>query len=379
MLGTLVLVIGSLGALFTLFITDAKRNQKKWFTRISIILIIIGTGFSIEKELAEEDQKEEEKIKLTENFKSTLQQGDSAIKRINIVIDSLQTVQIKTQQIMKYSDTQLQLQSRAMDTSRFLLQKSQVLLNNQFFTNQTVDRLLNPFFPVSIKVALEIPLDDSSIAAFSKYTSDSKKEIENDNSAMNGVDTNLFQPIFQGKKIIAIKGWVDSFKINSNILNSLLDTTQILFFNPAATIRKMLAYPPLAKFALYSKGKFNLRGKEYNVDFIKNKLTIEESYLNYEYGSPPFMAYGKNIGFYDLINSTIVLDRYTSSSNFKITEIRFRKEGMQEEYRVKFKPSELINMGLHGLRRLDNSGEYNRGAKELYIHRITSKDLAYWY
>lgn len=354
-------------------------RYKKLVRNISLFILLVALIVTIIITVKDEHVKEKDRTDLLTNFDKTLRKGDTSIQKINSAIDSLTSIQKTTKKIIDNNIAQLKLQNDVIDTSRKLLEKSQNLLENQAYTYDHIDRLVNPFFPINIAVTIEIPLDDPNIFGFKSWAYDFKNAIDSNEVGMSGIDSNAFAITYEKGKIAKISGVIDTFKVNSKILNYLLDTTYISFYNGnVKNPLEVFSYPPQTNFALYSRGKYEIKGKEYLVDFKKKVLSIEVIYLNYDFDSYQYMIYGNKMGFNDIANSYITLNCFTSFSNFKISQIKFRKKGMGREYRIIFKSEEILNMGQYRLERVENFKKYNGGTNEIYIHKITSKDLYHW-
>lgn len=326
----------------------AKTKSRLRVAAISLLVIIfIGTSIYTYKEWVGNQKADKEK---REQFNNTVQPTfdtlKSAKKSISHILDSIKI--------------QLEIQKENNQLSRRLTEENIKILASQKAINKNTQQLLNPIFPLTIHMSIEIPFQDGLLDPVNKYVSKLLTEY-NDNPGLVKPNVEVIRSFLKDR----IEGFAfeDINAFYQEIRKSEPQYWEPLFSFPARisftkdlkSIESENLSIPHINFLAWNGNQEEER--ELRVYFDKKiyylilyNTNLESS--NMRKGSNVNMSFSDLIGYYFAV-------QLTSGLKYKLSQISFSPNiGLQQTYEIHFAENEVI----------DAPGK-------TYARRLSKKDL----
>jgi ABC-type nickel/cobalt efflux system permease component RcnA len=152
-------------------ITDlSSRSNSKWLPRLLWIVIALVCAFSIWSEWNKSKEEDAASQKREGEYKNIITRSETTTAAINRTLDTTQLtlenvrqslavmreVQNRSARMADSLRNQLLMQRQLNEKSTYLLSQSNELMDRQLFAQRSIERLLDPFFPVQIVFSYEI-------------------------------------------------------------------------------------------------------------------------------------------------------------------------------------------------------------------------------
>ncbi len=330
-------------------LSKEKKKNLRWIS-LSILFtsLLFSMGLVIyENYNSAEDLKEQER------------RYNIADSKLTRTAKSLETIHRSANTILDSMEKQLIMQKEITKSSQTLLLKSQLILNSQKNLTDNVDKIINPFFPLLIKIGVEIPFNNQHMQPLVSYVNnlktkyDQAPKIKNDWFQMPAIsDQRVY---FDDAKAVFELHKLDLSLFNTDPEITFIDDIESLIGRGNAKLSFRFHLPAYGK----NKSRYTL-----SADLSKKVFLIEISH--YELSSIYIDSSDFNIS-HSTLNGLHLMLYLRSKYDLKMSYIYMSpNEGISKS--INISPGKQTQTHIDG--RMMN---YNAG--KIFVHTMSAKEV----
>ncbi|MCW3111486.1 MAG: hypothetical protein JWQ09_5992 [Segetibacter sp.] len=364
-------------------IKSQKKNKK--VVRY-LLLLLLFLSFLLSTWILWDQHKEDirNEKKHTSEVDTTWNMLKTGIKKSSLLLDSLQTVQIKIRGMSDTMAQQLHTQKEINSSTQLLLRKNETILTSQSAIRGNVDHILNPFFPLMVSVEFEIPFSAPQIKPLTDYFTKYKAKLDSHDPSIDdeGAMIDISKPGEADKSIVAIDLIDYDKRVENKIpFDSVVDVSwgMRIAKGPLKTFNDITDNTPKLIVEIDGSNKAKYRKISLGVSFESQTFRFYivyyglQLYNNFHHRSEVF------IGTNDLLHSYLFLQpNYQWQKNgLQVDRLTFISEiGLQNECTIKFSEKDIIN-SYPEHKKFNEKFPHFLGLKNrIYVHKIGKEDLS---
>ncbi len=329
-----------------------KLKHMTWIFIVSIataVLAILSGYLQYKEKLNSIEKTLKKETELKEVYKTLENKSDIIIKLQN-------TSQEKTNQIVA-------IQNKLQEKTELTIELNKKLLENQIKINSDYEKELNPLFPMSISIEIELPFSNY---IFSKEYINKIYSLKNE--IQNGGDYNKTDITIQwkdNKKEVFQLDYNNASKLpEHNILSLFFNERPFSirlqrnhggifddFNNKSIIFKGEISHRPIKKNE-YAIGKINFDSETITIHCLYKEITLFEPKDN------------KPIGISDLDSNYLVVSPNQILGDYKISKFTIDGGGNFSQY--------LLNINF------SDSDKYKTDEYIEYIHRLNKEEISTW-